>query len=215
MERKRKPRIFIETPRLRWDFIREKTEEFRRRFVDPVDMIPVPIIEIVELKLHIEPIPIYGLMERIDIDGFLTRDLKNICIDNDIYMDPRKENRLRFTYAHEVGHLILHENEIKQTDFRTAEDWIHFREDFLEEDLNWFESQAYEFAGRLLVPKERLIGEIQKLREKIIEFKVLAGDEEENLIEAISGVICDKFKVSRDVIQKRIRKENIWKKLKL
>lgn len=209
MEKKRKPRIFLEPPRLKWNFIRQKAEEFRNSFVNPVDKIPVPIIEILELDLNIEPIPIKGLMERIDIDGFLTKDLKQICIDNDIYMDARRENRLRFTYAHEVGHLILHEKEIRQTDFRTPEDWIHFREDFLEDDLNWFESQAYEFAGRLLVPKEKLNEEIQGLQAKIKEFRVLAGDEEEDLIEAISGVICSKFKVSRDVIQKRIRKEKL------
>ena len=124
-------------------------------------------------------------------------------------MDPRRENRLRFTYAHEIGHLILHEKEIRETTFRTPEDWIHFREDFLEDDLNWFESQAYEFAGRLLVPKEKLFEEIQGLHAKIKEFRVLAGDEEESLIEAVSGVICEKFKVSRDVIQKRIRKEKL------
>jgi len=209
MKRKSKPENWIQAPILKWPFIQEKAEEFRNKYIDPVFLIPVPIIEIVELKFNIKPIPICSLMERIDIDGFLTRDLKNICIDNDIYMDPRRENRLRFTYAHEIGHLILHENEIKKTTFRTPEDWIHFREDFLEEDLNWFESQASEFAGRLLVPKERLIEEIQGLQKKIKVFRTLAGDEEENLIEAISGVICNKFKVSRDVIQKRISKEKI------
>ena len=209
MKKERKPRIFLEPPRLKWNFIRQKAEDFRNSFVNPVDKIPVPIIEILELDLNIEPIPIKGLMERIDIDGFLTKDLKHICVDNDIYMDPRRENRLRFTYAHEVGHLILHEKEIKQTDFRTPEDWIHFREDFLEDDLNWFESQAYEFAGRLLVPKEKLIEEIQGFHAKIKEFRVLAGDEEESLIDAISGMICNKFKVSRGVIQRRIRIEKL------
>lgn len=209
MKKERKPRIFLEPPRLKWNFIRQKAEDFRNSFVNPVDKIPVPIIEILELDLNIEPIPIKSLMERIDIDGFLTKDLKHICVDNDIYMDPRRENRLRFTYAHEVGHLILHEKEIKQTDFRTPEDWIHFREDFLEDDLNWFESQAYEFAGRLLVPKEKLIEEIQGFHAKIKEFRVLAGDEEESLIDAISGMICNKFKVSRGVIQRRIRIEKL------
>ena len=209
MKKERKPRIFLEPPRLKWNFIRQKAEDFRNSFVNPVDKIPVPIIEILELDLNIEPIPIKGLMERIDIDGFLTKDLKHICVDNDIYMDPRRENRLRFTYAHEVGHLILHEKEIKQTDFRTPEDWIHFREDFLEDDLNWFEQQSYEFAGRLLVPKEKLIEEIRKHQKKIDEYKSIIGEGEEELLEAISRLICDRFRVSWIVVQKRIRKEKI------
>lgn len=209
MKRKKKPEIWIRAPVLKWPLIQEKAEEFRRKYVDPVSLIPIPIIEIVETKLDIQPMPIRGLSERIDIDSFLTRDLENICIDKDLYWDPRRENRLRFTYAHELGHLILHENEIKKTTFSTMEDWIHFREDFLEDDLNWIESQANEFAGRLLVPKEGLIEEIRGLQEKIKEFRTLAGDEEESLIEAISGVICNKFKVSRDVIQRRIRIEKL------
>ncbi|MCK5643997.1 MAG: ImmA/IrrE family metallo-endopeptidase [Gammaproteobacteria bacterium] len=209
MKRKRKPDIWISPPRLSWSFIQEKAEEFRSRYVGSVHSIPVPIIEIVELTFKLEPIPIRGLMERIDIDSFLTKDLKNICIDNDLYMDPRRENRLRFSYAHEIGHLILHENEIKKTTFSTPEDWIRFREDFLEDDLNWFESQANEFAGRLLVPRESLIEEIQGLQKKIKEFRAMAGDEEESLIEAISGVICNKYEVSRDVIQRRIRIEKL------
>lgn len=209
MPRPRRRRIFLEAPRLRWEFIRQKAEKFRRNYVNPIDLVPVPIIEIVELKLGIQPIPKAGLKRRIDIDGFLTSDLKNICVDLDVYMDERQINRLRFTYAHEIGHLILHEKEIRQCDFRTPEDWIHFHEDFLEDDLNWFEQQAYEFAGRLLVPKESLIKEIQKHRKKIVEYRSIIGEGEEDLIEAISRLICNRFNVSRVVIQKRIRKENI------
>jgi len=209
MPRQRRRRIFINPPRLTWNFIRKKAEEFRRNYVNPIDSVPVPIIEIVELKLGIQPIPKAGLKSRIDIDGFLTNDLKNICVDLDVYMDERQINRVRFTFAHEVGHLILHENEIRQCDFRTEEDWIHFHEDFLKDDLNWFEQHANEFAGRLLVPKEELIREIQNHQNKIDEYRSIIGDGEEMLIEAISRLICDKFKVSWIVIQKRIRIENI------
>lgn len=209
MPRPRRRRIFLEAPKLKWEFIRQKAEEFRKNYVKPIDLVPVPIIEIVELELGIQPIPKAGLKRRIDIDGFLTRDLKNICVDLDVYEDERQINRLRFTYAHEIGHLILHEKEIRQCDFRTQEDWVHFHEDFLEDDLNWFEQQAYEFAGRLLFPKEELVKEVQKHKGKIEEYKGLIGEVEEELIEAVSRIICDRFKVSWIVIQKRIRKEKI------
>ncbi len=182
MSRSRERRIFLEPPRLKWEFIRQKAEEFRRSYVNPIDLVPIPIIEIVELKLRIHPIPKAGLKRSIDIDGFLTNDLKNICIDLDVYEDERQISRLRFTYAHEIGHLILHENEIRQCDFRTPEDWIHFHEDFLEDDLNWFEQQAYEFAGRLLVPKEELIREIKKHQKKIDEYRSIMAEGEEELI---------------------------------
>jgi Zn-dependent peptidase ImmA (M78 family) len=211
MKRKPRERIFLEPPRLRWEFIREKAEEFRKQFVHPPSRIPVPIIEIVEADLKVDVIPIDGLLEKIDIDGFLTKDLKSICIDNNIYYDERQENRLRFTFAHEVGHLILHKNEIQQCNFRTPEDWLHFREDFLEEDLNWFEQHAYEFAGRLLVPREKLVEELNLLENKIKSYRRKYFDQDEVLIESVSRIICPKFRVSHGVIQRRIRTEKLWK----
>ena len=63
MPRPRKGRIFLETPRLKWEFIRQKAEEFRRDYVNPIDLVPVPIIEIVECDLGILPIPKAALKE--------------------------------------------------------------------------------------------------------------------------------------------------------
>ena len=35
-------------------------------------------------------------------------DLKFILVDRRAFMNPRMEYRLRFSVAHEIGHLILH-----------------------------------------------------------------------------------------------------------
>ena len=199
----------LKPPILKWEFIREKADEFRRQHVVPEDKLPVPIIEIVELKLKLNPIPITGLMDQNDIDGFLTKDLENICIDSDIYENSWKENRLRFTYAHECGHLVLHKREIQLCKFRTPKDWANFRLDFEEEDLNWFEQQAYEFAGRLLVPRSALKKEIETLSSKIEQYKKLMGGDEDPIIGAISRLICKKFRVSAEVIIRRIKSEKI------
>jgi len=67
----------------------------------------------------------------------------------------------------------------------------------------------WEFAGRLLVPKEKLLEEIRRHQEKINEYKSIIGEGEEELLEAISRLICDRFQVSPIVVQKRIRKEKI------
>lgn len=205
----RKREICIEPPRLSWPQIRDQAENFRRKHVNPVDLVPIPIDQIVEIGLGIEPLPIVGLMKEIDIDGFLTSDLKTICIDSDIYQNPRMESRLRFTLAHEIGHWVLHEEQIKKCSFRNPADWLHFREDFLEDDLGWFEQQAYEFAGRLLVPKERLLSEIGKLGRKINEYRTRSSGETDAFHEAIARVICGVFQVSPGVIARRIRSEKI------
>ena len=195
---------------MKWNEIREKAEDFRKKYVSPPDMIPVPIEEIVEFELGITPWPIDGLLQKIDIDGFLSNDLKYLFVDSGIYMDKRWENRLRFTFAHEIGHLILHSDIIQKSDFRTETEWIHFRNEMSEDDLYWFEQQAYEFAGRLLVPKNKLVEELKKNRKKINQFRMLIEkNNDELLFQAISRVICDKFGVSDGVIFRRIRNEKI------
>ena len=199
----------VRPPRLAWPQVRQKAEEFRADQVVPPDLLPVPIIEIVELKLRISPLPIVGLLEEIDIDGFLTKDLKSICIAQDVYENRRKENRLRFTFAHEVGHLILHRKEIQLCRFRTPSAWIRFRDDFEEEDLYWFEQQAYEFAGRLLVPRQPLIEEIERLAPKIEDFRRQGGSDEEQIAQAIARSVCRRFAVSADVVARRIKSEKL------
>ena len=199
----------IQAPRLTWQEIRAKAEEFRIEYVSPIDSLPVPIIEVVELKLKLNPIPILGLMQEIDIDGFLTKDLKSICIDQDLYENPRRENRLRFTFAHEVGHFVLHKKEIQVCRFRTARDWMRFREDFDEEELNWFELQAYEFAGRLLVPRDKLAQDVEALAPRIKEYQRRAGNSGELVVQAISRTICKNYLVSAEVVARRIKIEQI------
>ncbi len=81
---KRKP-IFIEPPRIRFDFIRTQAELFRAKYVRPVNLIPVPMEEIIELKLKLKIILIKGLQEKVDIDSFLTNDLSSICVDDVIF----------------------------------------------------------------------------------------------------------------------------------
>ena len=204
----------IKPKRLSWTEIREKAEKFRKKYVNPLDMVPVPVEEILEFDLEITPWPIDNLLQKADIDGFISNDLKHIFVDKNIYLDSRFANRLRFTFAHEAGHFVLHKEEIQQYEFRTENDWIHFREEMSEEDLFWFEQQAYEFAGRLLVPKSKLIQELENNRGKVNQFRdLVVNSDDEMLKQAISRVICDTFGVSDSVILKRIRNEKIWNEL--
>ncbi len=201
---------YIKPQKLSRNFIRRKAEEFRKEFVRPPNQIPVPIIDIIELKLELTPIPVPNMLKSIDVDAFLSNDLKSIYVDQDIYFDDRYLNRLRFSLAHEVGHLILHEKEIRQCQFRTEDEWLHFREDMQEDDLFFFEQQAYEFAGRLLVPIEQLKDSINELQSKIEQYRSAINDENSDMLkEVVSRLICTKFNVSDGVILRRLRNENI------
>ncbi|MEE9167483.1 MAG: ImmA/IrrE family metallo-endopeptidase [Candidatus Neomarinimicrobiota bacterium] len=201
-------------PRLSWDHIRDEAEKFRQEYVRPPDKIPVPIIEIAEIDLNIRINPQPGLRHRSDVEAFLESDLRTLCIDQDLYEDPRQEKRLRFTFAHEIGHLILHRIEISQIQFAGIEEWVDFRIKMKEEDNRWFESQAYEFAGRLLVPRNQLIDKIKEKSDGIQKYRDIA-DDEEALKDAISKLICDDFFVSAAVIYRRINAEKIWDELSM
>ena len=204
----------IKPKRLSNLYIRSQADKFRGKYLSPPDTIPVPIEDIVEFDLRLELIPKAFIKQTIDLDGFLSRDLKTIFIDTEL-MSERNVNRYRFTLAHEVGHYVLHSKEIQESEYRTPTEWSKMREEMDEEDLNWFEQQAYEFAGRLLVPRNKLIEALESQREKIEKFKASFPDSNNEIIEAIARVICSKFQVSPDVMERRIRKENVWEELNL
>ncbi|MEA3392071.1 MAG: ImmA/IrrE family metallo-endopeptidase [Candidatus Marinimicrobia bacterium] len=150
----------IMAPRLSNKEIREKADNFREEYAS--NILPVPIIDILEIDLKIDIYLIHGMLSEIDIDGFLSKDLSRIYIDRKIYEDDRYINRLRFTFAHEIGHFVLHKDIIESCKFRNGEEWKQFRNDFREDTLSIIEQQAYEFAGRLLVPKNKLIKRIPR-----------------------------------------------------
>lgn len=193
-----------------WD----RVEEFRNEYINPTDTVPVPIEEVLEIIIQIEPIPIAQLEKQTGVDGFLSKDFTQIYIDEYVYNDQRMLKRLRFTYAHELAHLVLHRSFIDNIEISSEQEWIDFRTGLSENDLSRFEFQAYEFAGRLLVPKKKLIEQLENKRPEIEKFiETFKPYSHEELISAVSRVICDIFVVSEGVISRRIVKEDIWDEL--
>ena len=63
---------------------------------------------IVERRLKLNVEPKHGLLDELDMDAYLRFDLTGIVVDYKCYMDERFQNRIRFSFAHEVGHFVLH-----------------------------------------------------------------------------------------------------------
>ncbi|MGB7749673.1 MAG: ImmA/IrrE family metallo-endopeptidase [Verrucomicrobiia bacterium] len=85
----------------------QETEKLRAAY--PAGrIVPVQVLELAEFDLGLELIPAEGLREELEIDALLMGDLKSILVDRRAFMNPRMEYRLRFSVAHEIGHLILH-----------------------------------------------------------------------------------------------------------
>lgn len=188
----------------------EHADKFREKYSD--NTIPVDIELILEKEFDIQIIPIDNLRKLIRMDAFISGNLKEILYDT---YSP--ENRLRFSFAEEAGHLHFHSDIIKQLRSKpfTKEDWIRMMIEMPSETRGRVEYQAKEFAGRLLVPKTNLLQKIegltdlfQRLRESQKNGKV-EPIEEEVLYGFIAPKIFNDFKVSSEVIARRLSKEDI------
>ena len=201
----------IESVRITMDKIREEAEIFRKEHIFTSDL-PVDIEHVIEATMGIIIIPVESLQKHCDMDGFISQDYKAIYVDEFLYTDDRYYKRVRFTIAHEIGHYVLHRSTIDNHKFRDVDDWIRFRLNLNDETVGWFETQASEFAGRLLVPIDPLVEEFRAKRNIVLK-KYASWDSkpvpDDDLFSMVAPMICGRFDVSSDVIERRLRKENV------
>lgn len=139
--------------------LKQKAYEFRN--LNWGDEVPVDIEQIVEAQLGIEIIPVLELYRQCNTDAFISSDWKIIRVDNDNYLDDRYYNRVRFSMAHEIGHLILHQELYTSFGIESVEDFYNLTERSNSE-YGIIEGHANRFANFLLVPRNKL--EIEKER---------------------------------------------------
>lgn len=190
----------MDIPHLSYEQIRTQAEEFLRQHHSS-RKIPVPIERIVEFQLKVDIIPLPGLKEVYDFDGFTSADLKGISVD--LFAYEHRPRRYRFTLAHEVGHIVLHAKLFKEHPFRTADEWKHFVHTFPSQEFGLLESQANCFAGLVLVPRDAFE---KALRENIPKVKLPKLPQEKVFAkDLVIEMVADYFDVSDEVIERRLR----------
>ena len=97
----------FKAPFIKIEDVKRAADAFRKRYWSQ-DTIPVDIFQIVEFELGLEIQPISNLKEAGDVDALLLGNLKTIAVDQNDLLNERAQNRLRFSIAHEIGHLELH-----------------------------------------------------------------------------------------------------------
>jgi len=125
-----------------------------------VEQLPLDLISFVELDLRLDLIPYDGLKNDFGADAAILADFSGCYIDGEVFdridvVRGSQLNRLRFSIAHELGHLFLHRELFESANIRTPDhllDWLNEHDGRKYE----FEREANEFAGRLLVPVETL-----------------------------------------------------------
>lgn len=190
-----------------WEIADEKRNTFWPRGTLPVD-----VEEIIELGLRLSVEPEHGLLQGADIDAFLKTDLSGFFIDREIYENSKYENRRRFSYAHELGHLFLHDYIYKRMNFMSYKEWKEFIHTISEKEYVAFEFQANEFAGRFLVPREELIVQIDRAVEvlKKEDLSHLVSDYSDMVQPYLAKYIHGIFGVSEWVIERRLEREELW-----
>lgn len=166
----------------------KQTEKMAQQLLNELGVTkpPVPVEEIAKqksAKLSFEPFD-----GEEDISGILFRDGNNIIIGIN---SSHHHNRQRFTIAHEIGHLLLHD---KKELFVDKVVKVNFRDTISSAAIDTKEITANAFAAELLMPKKFVLNEIDKiLKRSRIENK-------EELIEKLSSV----FEVSKQAMEYRL-----------
>ena len=106
---------------------------------------------------------------------------------------------------------MLHRDLYAGLQHATAAEWFDYISAIPEVEYGWVEWQAYEFAGRLLVPPKPLHEAFQAA----IQSAQAAGytdwlAADEAALDYIATRIAPKFGVSTEVIAKRLRVEKFW-----
>jgi Zn-dependent peptidase ImmA (M78 family) len=98
----------IKVPFLTKGEISKAADIFREKYWN--DTIPVDIEKIISVNLRMDIIFKPGLFKQFNIDAYITSSWHQLCVDYDLFEADKNNNRLRFSYAHEIGHLVLHKN---------------------------------------------------------------------------------------------------------
>ena len=87
----------FKAPYLSKEELRQRAERFLADH-HPSRTIPVPIEFIVESRFAMDIVQVPGLQAEFDVVAFVTKDLREIRVDEYIYLN--RPNRYRFSLAH-------------------------------------------------------------------------------------------------------------------
>jgi Zn-dependent peptidase ImmA (M78 family) len=200
--------LALSVPYLNYDQIRAKVEAALSTHHSK-RTIPVPIEDIIEFRYGISIVPIPGLLASREIDAFTSKNWKTIYVDQTI-LEQKSGFRYRFSLAHELGHIELHQDIQNQIQFSSVDEWKAALKRIPENLRSRFEFQAYDFAGLFLVPSE----ELKRERDQLLKVLERAKFDIKHQADAAKPYLCTRlgkhFEVSQGVIDRRLEKDNLW-----
>ena len=153
----------IKIPYIKNEVIINAVEKFKSKYWN--DKIPVDMENIIEIGMKINIVPIPNLEKLCNTSALISSDWENIYVDEFSFLDERYLSRFRFSLAHEIGHFILHKEIYNLFNIKDFKDYYKYNEEIPGKEHERIEFQADLFASYLLIPRNRLIFE----RDKILE----------------------------------------------
>lgn len=191
-----------------------QADTFRTQYFSGHDAaLPLDVFTVAELDLRLDIIPFDDLFAKYEMDAMLRNDYTGLYVDSEAYQHLEhgpvwKQKRLRFTFAHELGHYVMHRDAAasrKYPDFESFFRWLHSDN----AERYRLEQEANEFAGHLLVPRNRLIEDFDRFAAKA-DTLTPHWRTKMDFRQALADQISDKYGVNSQVIEVRFDREAIW-----
>ena len=191
-----------------------KIKELRAQYdLLQADRTPIDVFTFLEVDLGLDPIPFDDLVAKYRVEAAIKADFSGIYLDAEQYalMEKGPEwklNRLRFTVAHELAHYFLHQDLPQASHFASLPDFAKWTANYGGRKYT-AEQEANEFAGRLLVPEERLgqlFDEFAREADRLMPNFMNSGQLRDKFAERVAP----RFGVNAQVIAIRLDRDGIW-----
>lgn len=194
----------MQGPKLNLQDVATAADKFLKTYHVP-NKLPVPIEEIVEIKIGIALYAVPGIKPLLGIDAFISSDFTQITVDEKSLL--KFPERTRFSIAHEMGHFILHQDWYKKYGPQNIDDYLTFHERIDVNSYKYIEIQAHTFAGLILVPKTELLIQLK------LKLGRIPNLEAPEILIPVANDLLDIFQVSGDVMLRRLQREGIVKSI--
>lgn len=204
---------FPPRPVLDWKTIAAKAKDFADEHQLDQREFPLDVEEIAEFDLGIEIRFCSGLLDEMDSPAHIAPGNGNpiITVDADQYR--QQTSYYRYSVAHEIGHYVLHGEWLDKV-WRLINSASEWKEAILkrsEDDYQWLEAQAEEFASYLLAPESIFDPFIAKQISTLDQIKISL--QSDDVLPYMANPVAEFFGVSNSAAQARIRKSpdgNLW-----
>ncbi len=199
----------LRIPDRSYDQLRVIAERFLAEH-HPDGTTPVPVEEIIEFRLGLNIIPVPGLRRYFDIDGYVSKNLRDISVDQ--YIQESRSDHYRYTLAHELAHVLIHGDIVEQFEFATIVEWKTLILDVDVDERAVYDGQAHDLGALILVPPVILRREFETDRQKVEARgmtlgRVLATENGRRILESD---LARRFNVPRFVITDRMNRDKLW-----